>query len=77
MASHSENTWKKVLFTNPFFDAGNENLMSFASETLTATSEEDHLRALTEDHNTMMLAIAPVTNRIKLYFGLSNLGGTR
>ena len=77
MSSHSANTWKQVLLTNPFFEAGNKNLQSFASATLATTPEAARLRALTEDHDTRMLAVALVTKMMKLYFGLSNLGGTR
>ena len=71
------NTWKQALLSNRFAGAGNKNLQSFATATLETTQDDVRLRALTEDHMTPMMAVAPVTGQMKFYFGLSNLGGTR
>ena len=74
---YSANTWKQILLTNPFEEAGNKNLKRFAKATLVSTAKEDRICALVEDKDTPILAVAPVTKLIKLYFGLSNLGVTR
>ena len=77
MSLPTVNTWKQAILANRFSDAGNKNLQSFMAATADSTTSDDRLRALTEDPLTTMLAVAPVTSKIKLYFGLSNLGGTR
>ena len=77
MQSPSANTWKQVLLANPFTEAGNTNLESFSKATLASTSKEARLRVLIEDPFTPMLAVAPVTELIKINFGVSNMGGTR
>ena len=77
MSLSKTNSWKKVLLDNNLADAGNKNLEAFAKATLQATSKHDRLRALTEDQDTAMLAVAPVTGLLKLCFGMTNLGGTR
>jgi len=77
--SVNANTWKSYyqnLVTN---DDANRNLGAFKTCTNhTNTDFEKNLfLALSEDPDTVIMAVAPITGKMKLYHSVSNLGGTR
>ena len=62
-------------------ERSNRNLSAFLNATSTTddnpNSTDDLIRNLTEDCDAVMLAVAPVTNKIQVLHSMSNLGGTR
>ena len=74
------NTWKAYFNAMPTNAEANKNLSSFAKATKPSsatTFKSEIIQNLVEDTDAMILAIAPVTKKLKLYHSFTNLGGTR
>ena len=80
MSSQLANTWKahyKALSSN---NRADRNLSGFEKATLihnTENFEQKLIREVTEDPDSIILAISPILNKVKLYHSFTNLGGTR
>ena len=74
------NTWKAYFNAITTNAEANKHLSSFASATQPSSSsafESEVIRNLVEDKDAMILAVAPVTKKLKVYHSFENLGGIR
>ena len=71
------NTWRNFILEDPEAIEANRNPNLFLEGTKASSSNDARLRELGQNPRTPIIAIAPVTGKMKLYFGFSNLGGTR
>ena len=73
------NSWKNYFQSLPQTEEINKNIEALATATLlTDNSTPDAtISSLTEDPDSVIMIITPITSKIKLLHSISNLGGTR
>ena len=71
------NSWLRFLRDQPSHDKENKNFEAFASANRNLFPKPEALQSLVKEFSPPIIAVSPITKKIKLYFGLSNLGGTR
>ena len=73
------NTWKMLfmgLESNVEIDK-NLNVLATATMIDDSSIEAEMLRTLTEDPESILMTVAPVTGKMKFIYNTANLGGTR
>ena len=75
--SVAANTWKNFILDEPEADQVNSNPNLFLVGTKASTPANKRIEELCQNPRTPILAIAPITGKIKIYYGFKNLGGTR
>jgi len=77
----TSNTWKSYFQNLATNGDANKNVEAFGKCTTKIDNNTDFektlLSSLSEDPNTVIMAVAPVTGKMKLYHSITNLGGTR
>ena len=73
------NSWKAFFDNLSSNDETDKNLNILANATLVddSTSSGEILRTLTEDNESIIMIVTPITKKIKFIHNASNLGGTR
>ena len=66
-----------MLLADPAIDEGNRTLATFDLASQASSNKAVRIHALCQHKWAPMLAVAPVTLKMKVYFNISNLGGSK
>ena len=70
------NTWKQFILDDPGAHDASSSTELFLAGTRQNTPNNNKMEELRQNPRTPIMALAPVTGKIKIYYAFKNLGGT-